>query len=90
MYFCRTGLQVEVLLKSDDVLVATLNLEHRCPVYRCPEDVVNWCIKEELENIRKTYIKELREAFDAYKPTQFLHNRKFLSWCFNPNKRKRR
>lgn len=88
--FSRSGLQVDVLLKSDDVIVATLNLENKCPVYHCPEDMVNWCIKEELENIRKSYIKELREDFDESKPEQLLHNYKFLHWCFNPNKRKRK
>ena len=80
VYFCRTGLQVKVLLKSDAVLVATLNLEHKCPVYHCPEDMVNWCIKEELENIRKSYIKELREDFDAANPEQLLHNWYFSDW----------
>ena len=90
VYFCRSGLKIDVLLKYDAVLVATLNLEHKCPVYHCPEDMVNWCIKEELENIRKSYIKELREAFDKSKPEQLPHNWKFLHWCFDPNKRKRR
>lgn len=80
VYFCRTGLRVDVLLKHDAVLVATLNLEHKCPVYRCPEDEVNWCIKEELENIRKSYIKELREDFDASKPEQLLNNWYFSDW----------
>lgn len=90
VYFSRSGLQVDVMLKSDDVLVATLNLENKCPVYHWPEDRVNWCIKEELENIRKSYIKGLREDFEASKPEQLLHNWKFLTWCFDPNKRKRR
>lgn len=90
VYFCRSGLQVSVLLKSDDTLVATLNLENKCPVYPYPEDRVNWCIKEELEDIRKSYIKELREDFDESKPEQLWGNLRFFGWCFNPNKCKRR